>query len=74
MPYVEYDESEAICPHCGSAFRSPEILETHVRESHGGQTTPAARGGSRQVACSLCGAKLSSIAALERHNRSAHMT
>jgi len=73
VPYVEYDENEAVCPQCGSAFRSPEVLEAHRRESHGGTgggTPPPTR---KTVRCSVCGARLSSIAALERHNREAHV-
>jgi uncharacterized C2H2 Zn-finger protein len=34
MPYVEYDEVEAVCPECGRIFRSEEALEAHQRESH----------------------------------------
>ena len=29
MPYVEYDEVEAICSGCGRAFRSEEALAEH---------------------------------------------
>ena len=73
MPYVEYDENEAVCPQCGSAFRSPEVLEAHRKESHGdsgGGPPPPSR---KSVLCSVCGARLSSIPALERHNREAHV-
>jgi uncharacterized C2H2 Zn-finger protein len=34
MPYVEYDEVEAVCPECGRIFRSEDALEVHQRESH----------------------------------------
>jgi hypothetical protein len=34
MPYVEYDEVEAVCAECGRIFRSEEALEAHRRESH----------------------------------------
>ncbi|MCI4366099.1 MAG: hypothetical protein L3K10_08635 [Thermoplasmata archaeon] len=34
MPYVEYDEVEAVCSDCGRAFRSEEALELHRQDSH----------------------------------------
>jgi len=74
VPYVEYDENEAVCPQCGSVFRTPEVLEAHLKESHegqgGGPSTPPKK---KTVRCSVCGARLSSITALERHNREAHV-
>ncbi len=73
MPYVEYDESEAVCPQCGSAFRSVEILEAHVRESHADPGAEADLRGSKAVKCSVCGASLPSVAALGRHNRTSHV-
>lgn len=36
MPYVEYDEIEAICPECGRVFLSEEALERHRQDSHSG--------------------------------------
>ncbi len=74
MPYVEYDENEAVCPQCGSVFRSPEVLEAHLKESHGGPSGPPAPADHRSVRCSLCGATFGSITALERHNRVAHVS
>ena len=73
MPYVEYDETEAVCPQCGSAFRSVEVLETHVAESHAEPGAEASKGVPKAVRCSVCGARLSSITALQRHNREAHV-
>ena len=73
MPYVEYDETQAVCPHCGAAFRSPEILEEHLKDSHGGPAGGAAAERPKKVSCSVCGALLTSISALQRHNREAHM-
>ena len=73
MPYVEYDENEAICPQCGSAFRTPEVLEAHLKESHGGPGGSTAAPRPKSVKCSVCGARLSSVAALQRHNRTAHV-
>ncbi len=75
MPYVEYDENEAVCPQCGSTFRSPEILETHVRESHAAPADAAPRGAqAKKVRCSVCGAELASVTALTRHNREVHIS
>ena len=73
MPYVEYDENEAVCPQCGSVFRSSEVLEAHQQESHEGQGGGASKPSRKTVRCSVCGARLSSITALERHNREAHV-
>jgi uncharacterized C2H2 Zn-finger protein len=73
VPYVEYDENEAVCPQCGSVFRSPEVLEAHLKESHEGQGGGTPPAGKKTVRCSVCGARLSSITALERHNREAHV-
>ena len=73
MPYVEYDETEALCPQCGSAFRSTEVLEAHVRESHATPGADAAKRAAKQVRCSVCGARFASIGALQRHNRQAHV-
>ena len=49
MPYVEYDEVEAICPECGRAFRSEEALAVHKEEAHGGleETRPPRSTGRR---------------------------
>jgi len=74
VPYVEYDENEVACPQCGSVFRSAEVLEAHLKESHEGQGAAAPAPAHKTVKCSVCGARLSSIAALERHNRTAHVT
>jgi len=73
VPYVEYDETEAICPQCGSAFRSAEVLEAHIAESHSAPGAEAAKRAPKKVRCSVCGAGFSSIGALQRHNRSAHV-
>jgi uncharacterized C2H2 Zn-finger protein len=73
MPYVEYDEGEAVCPQCGSAFRSVEILDAHVQESHADPGASASKGTGKSVRCSVCGERLSSVPALERHNRTSHV-
>jgi uncharacterized Zn finger protein len=73
VPYVEYDENEAACPQCGSVFRSPEVLEAHLKESHEGRGGGPSLPSRKTVRCSVCGARMSSITALERHNREAHV-
>ena len=73
MPYVEYDENEAICPQCGSAFRSPEVLEAHMKESHSAPGGGTAVAKPKAVRCSVCGARFGSVTALGRHNREAHV-
>ncbi len=40
MPYVEYDEIEAICSECGRVFRSEETLTAHKEEAHAGLDAP----------------------------------
>ncbi len=74
VPYVEYDETQAVCPHCGAAFRSPEILDEHLRDSHGGPGGAGSGERPKRVACSVCGARLASVSALQRHNREAHVS
>ena len=74
MPYVEYDEVEAICPDCGRIFRSDDALAAHRAESHAGleDGSPAAQGPDEEVACPKCHHILASRAALEVHRREAH--
>lgn len=74
MPFVEYDENEAVCPQCGSSFRSPEILEAHVRDSHAAPADDGTGTENKRVRCSVCGASFASLPALVRHNRTAHVT
>ncbi len=73
MPYVEYDEVEAICPDCGRTFRSDEALEAHRREAHA-EAKPDAGGAAARspIPCSICGRRFRTIAALTAHNRRAH--
>jgi hypothetical protein len=73
VPFVEYSEYEAICPHCGAAFRSTEVLEEHVRDSHAAPGSDLAPPAPSSVRCSVCGVRLGSIAALQRHNRDEHV-
>jgi len=73
MPYVEYDEVEAICSDCGRVFRSEEALAEHQAEAHSGQE-PTERAPTRaaSVKCSLCQRTFRSAAALREHNAHAH--
>ena len=73
MPYVEYDETEAVCPQCGSTFRSEEILAAHVQESHATPVDAAGPARAKRVRCSVCSASFASLPALVRHNRTAHV-
>ena len=75
MPYVEYDEVEAICSECGRVFRSEEALAEHQAEAHSGKES-AAKPGNRKpmVKCSLCDQKFLSPTALREHSVRAHST
>jgi len=73
MPYVEYDEVEAICADCGRTFRSEEALAAHREESHAGHEelqTPAPAGEGTN--CPTCHRRFSSVASLEAHVARAH--
>ncbi len=78
MPYVEYDEVEAICSDCGRIFRSEEALESHREEAHAGldplvrpiaAPRPVASVGA---ACSVCGRRFDSATTLRSHSARAH--
>jgi len=73
MPYVEYDEVEAICRDCGRAFRSEDALEEHRQEAHA--SVPKVQEESvhpRTVKCSLCRERFHTTAALQEHTRKVH--
>lgn len=72
MPYVEYDEVEAICSECGRAFRSEDALAEHRAEAHSGKETVDRAGHAPMVKCSLCHQKFRSAATLREHNARAH--
>ncbi len=72
MPYVEYDEVEAICSDCGRAFRSEEALREHQAEAHSGKETADRAARAPMVKCSLCHQKFRSAVALREHNARAH--
>jgi len=75
MPYVEYDEVEAICSGCGRVFRSEEALAEHQSAAHSGQESAARPSPHKlSVKCSLCRQKFLSVAALREHTARAHAT
>ncbi len=72
MPYVEYDEVEAICADCGRVFRSEEALADHRAEAHSGQEGGPPSPAVASVRCSLCQKRFRSATALQAHNAKAH--
>jgi DNA-directed RNA polymerase subunit RPC12/RpoP len=75
MPYVEYDEVEAICSDCGRVFRSEDALAEHQSEAHSGKESAAAPTARKpSVKCSLCSRKFLSTTALREHTARAHTT
>jgi uncharacterized C2H2 Zn-finger protein len=71
VPYVEYDEVEAVCADCGRAFRSEEALADHRAEAHAGQQGRDPPHAAT-IRCSLCQKKFRSAAGLQEHNAKAH--
>ncbi len=71
MPYVEYDEVEAVCSDCGRVFRSEDALVEHRTEAHAGQESTS-RPPAAKIRCSLCQKQFLSAAALREHNAKAH--
>jgi uncharacterized C2H2 Zn-finger protein len=73
MPYVEYDEVEAICPDCGRIFRSEDALASHREESHAGLTSSAAAPTSTpSYPCPECGRPFDSKEAVRVHRGRSH--
>jgi hypothetical protein len=73
MPFVEYDEVDAVCSECGRPFRSQELLDAHRAESH--QVEDVSRRPSPsdgKVICGKCHLEVSDAAALQQHMRVAH--
>jgi uncharacterized C2H2 Zn-finger protein len=73
MPYVEYDEVEAICPDCGRTFRSEDALASHLVESHAGRDD-GPRGAAAPRSCPVCHEMAESDSALDAHVTRAHPT
>ncbi|MGA8542329.1 MAG: C2H2-type zinc finger protein [Thermoplasmata archaeon] len=73
MPYVEYDEVEAICPDCGRTFRSEDALAAHREESHSGIDEPGPHA-SRETPtiCPVCHREFASPTVLRAHTREVH--
>jgi hypothetical protein len=73
MPYVEYDEVEAICRDCGRVFRSEDALDEHRKEAHASAVrSPGEPEHPKTVKCSLCKERFHTTAALQDHTRKAH--
>ncbi len=73
MPYVEYDEVEAICSDCGRIFRSEDALAAHREESHAGAPPAAAKAPpSPAVRCPECGRAFDSTEAVRVHRSRSH--
>lgn len=73
MPYVEYDEVEAICPDCGRTFRSEDALAAHRDESHSGvEEGPPTAGDPSEVCCPICRHTFASESALKIHSHDTH--
>ncbi|HTZ61612.1 MAG TPA: C2H2-type zinc finger protein [Thermoplasmata archaeon] len=69
MPFVEYDEVEAICSDCGRIFRSEEALVAHRVDSHAGRVAPASKD---PLTCPDCGRRMLSAAQLRAHREREH--
>ncbi len=66
MPFVEYDEVEAICSDCGRLFRSEEALAAHREESHSGREETRAPPAEPSI-CPQCERKFPTSSALRAH-------
>ena len=74
MPYVEYDEVEAICSDCGRTFRSEEALATHRVEAHEGTEPPPSPPAPAAIRCLECGREFTTESGRARHRARAHPT
>ncbi|MGI0070628.1 MAG: C2H2-type zinc finger protein [Thermoplasmata archaeon] len=73
MPYVEYDEVQAICPDCGRTFRSEEALGIHREESHSGlEPSRSATASLEGRTCRDCRRSFPTDQALRAHVAGAH--
>ena len=72
MPYVEYDEVQAVCSDCGRLFPNDEALAAHRDEAHSGLEAAAEAPQAKQIECSVCHKRFRSTSALTEHNRKAH--
>lgn len=69
MPFVEYDEVEAVCSDCGRIFRSEEALAAHRVDSHAGRVDTAT---ADRLTCPTCERRFLSSGELRTHRRRAH--
>jgi len=73
MPYVEYDEVEAICPDCGRVFRTEDALAEHRQEAHSSAgKAPEESAKPKMLKCSLCRQQFRTTAGLQEHTRKVH--
>ena len=72
MPYVEYDEVQAVCSDCGRIFPSEDALAAHRVEAHGGLEEAGRAPEAKRIECSVCHKRFRSTAGLTDHNRKAH--
>ncbi len=69
MPFVEYDEVEAVCSDCGRIFRSEEALAAHRIDSHAGRVEPSPKD---PFVCPECERRFTSSAAVRAHRSREH--
>lgn len=69
MPFVEYDEVEAVCSDCGRIFRSEEALAAHREDSHAGRVDTATLD---RLSCPTCQRRFLSAGELRTHRRRVH--
>ncbi len=75
MPYVEYDEVEAICSDCGRIFRSEDALAAHREEAHAGivaRPSVGQRPAPTGATCPVCQRPFDSATTLRSHLARAH--
>jgi hypothetical protein len=74
MPYIEYDEVEAVCSECGMTFRSEEVLEVHRRQVHvPAQPSPGdSPPHPEPLRCGACEQLFNSPTAFRDHQRIVH--
>jgi len=72
MPYVEYDEVEAICSDCGRIFRSEDALALHRTESHEGTDPPPPSPAPSDFRCERCHRSFATKSGLSKHLARVH--
>jgi uncharacterized Zn-finger protein len=69
LPFVEYDEVEAVCSDCGRIFRSEEALVAHREDSHAGRVDLSSKD---RLTCPTCDRRFLSVTALRTHRHQVH--